>query len=348
MIVAREQRERRREEASEWCMLHAEGLLAENERHRFDQWIADPENAAAFEQATRIWQAMDLAAEWPEMIHIRTTALQSYGEANGARWRSSTARRWAWLGGTVAVLLLAFVWSYAFLTGPEIFKTGVGERTVAMLADGTRLSLDADTQVDVVLSSKMRELTLVKGRARFDVAKDRSRPFLVFAGKRAVLATGTQFTVELIDQKVRVVLIEGHVEVLEKFKAKEEAEALRVNPRGISVKQFLQPGVELVEAADNTSPGRQIAPTDIGRALSWEGGKLVFEDTDLRAAVERVNRYSATKVRLGNAGAGNVRLSGVFAQGDVAAFVEAATELGGLQARNGDGAITLYAPAEKR
>lgn len=56
------------------------------------------------------------------------------------------------------------------------YQTGVGRRVVA-LADGSMLSLDASTRVDVRYLGDRRELWLRSGRAKFVVAKDPLRLF---------------------------------------------------------------------------------------------------------------------------------------------------------------------------
>src|SRR3546814_18739257 len=83
------------------------------------------------------------------------------------------------------------------------YQTEVGERRVALLDDQSRLSLDADSLVEVDMSDRQRELTLVRGRAKFDVAKDPLRTFTVVAGDKMVVATGTSFSVEMVGKAVR-------------------------------------------------------------------------------------------------------------------------------------------------
>src|SRR3546814_20684114 len=83
-----------------------------------------------------------------------------------------------------------------------------------MLDDDSRLSLDANTRVRVKYSRAGRQLWLEEGRARFEVAKDPLRPFSVAAAGKIVVATGTEFSVELLGRETRVILYEGHVAVL--------------------------------------------------------------------------------------------------------------------------------------
>ena len=106
------------------------------------------------------------------------------------------------------------VGSYTWLNRPDDYQTAAGERRVVTLADGSRLSLDASSEVTVQYRKHARDLHLLKGQARFDVAHDKSRPFSVVAGNQRVIATGTAFNIDMAGPKVFVTLIEGHVVVV--------------------------------------------------------------------------------------------------------------------------------------
>src|SRR3546814_3917007 len=97
----------------------------------------------------------------------------------------------------------------------DLYRTVLGERRVVTLADGSTVSLDAASEVRVAYSERARELALVRGQARFDVAHDPRRPFAVQARDQRVVATGTAFNVDLFGPQVLITLIEGHVQVLE-------------------------------------------------------------------------------------------------------------------------------------
>src|SRR3546814_4387812 len=84
-------------------------------------------------------------------------------------------------------------------------------RTVA-LEDGSRVTLDTDTIVHVAYSPTERGLKLERGRARFDVSYDASRPFVVFAGGGSITAHGTVFDVAVVDRHVSVALLRGSIE----------------------------------------------------------------------------------------------------------------------------------------
>ena len=312
----------RDEEAALWCMRLAEGELGQDEQRAFDAWHADADNAAALRDAIEVWQAADQAAEWPELIHARTDALNSYRERNRYRWRSKSASRWKWPAAVAASLAIAVLTSLFFLQDPtQIYETGTGERQVAVLDDGSTISLDAATRVEVTLGNERRELTLLSGRAKFDVAKDPLRPFSVSAGNKMVVATGTSFSVELLKDQTRVVLYEGSVDVLERPNEDAEPRQLTVEREGGGADALsLEPGRELVASLNDSAT--RITIIDLQKARSWEAGQISFDNEPLGSAVERMNRYSDEKILVSEAAASGIRVSGVFDAGDNDAFLE--------------------------
>jgi transmembrane sensor len=335
--------EARLNEAGGWCLRLAEGELSAEERLRFDAWLdADPANREAFDDAVLVWRGLEAAAASPDLIAIRRAALDSFQRANRERWTRRLSHHWRPAAALAACLAMAVVFAAAWLQlAPKVYETGVGERRVAVLADGSKLSLDAATRVEVRYLRGRRELRLKQGRAKFDVAKDPLRPFSVAAGDKLVVATGTQFSVELLRRQVHVILYEGHVAVLARPSRGAPPAPLRLASRNAPADQWLTPGHELVATEDRTDA--RVAPTDLARALSWEGGQLVFADEPLASAVEQVNRYSQDKLAVGDPAAGAVRINGVFTAGDTAAFVEGVTGVAPVQAREVRGREVFFA-----
>lgn len=313
-------RQARLEQASAWCLRLSEGALAIDEQSAFDAWIdADPDNLDAFERTVRMWQRFGEAATSPELIEVRERALATYRRRNQARWAvRSGSRRALW--SIAACLVLAFVASVLWLQSQsDIYRTAVGERRIVVLADGSRISLDAATRVDVRLEKDRRVLVLRQGRAKFDVARDPFRPFSVSAGDKTVVATGTSFSVELLRRRMHVVLYEGQVAVMEaRARGRAPVPVALKGDRG-AADRLLSPGSELVAGLSQSTAS--VAPTDVARSLSWEVGQLAFIDEPLASAVERVNRYVARRIALADARAARLEINGVFNSGDVEAFL---------------------------
>lgn len=306
------------EAAAAWCLELAEGPLPDERQHAFDAWLTgSADNLVAFERSSNLWRQMGEAAASPELVDLRERALATFRRRNQWRWARRAVSGRA-VAAAAAVLLAIGGTMWWWQSAPDIYRTGVGERRVVMLDDGSRASLDAATEVDVRMRGDRRELHLVSGRAKFDVAKDPLKPFSVRVGDKLVVATGTSFSVEMINGKLRVILYEGRVVVLDRLAGGGATTEVLPALKGGGEDAALTPGRELVVSMSGQSQA-QLAKADPVRSLSWEGGQLVFEDEPLSLAAGRVNRYSARRIELKGA-AGRLRVNGVFNTGDVDAF----------------------------
>lgn len=304
----------RLEAAAAWCLELADGPLPDERQRAFDAWlVTSADNLAAFERSSNLWRQFGDAAASPELIDVRERALATFRRRNQWRWarRAMTGRA---VAAVAAVLLIIGGTMWWAQTAPDIYRTGIGERRVVMLDDGSRASLDAATEVDVRMRGDRRELHLVSGRAKFDVAKDPLKPFSVRVGDKLVVATGTSFSVEMVNGKLRVILYEGRVVVLDR----PAGGASSAEVRGTDEEVALIPGRELVVGMSGQSRAH-LAKADPVRSLSWEAGQLVFDDEPLNLAVGRINRYSTRRVELKGA-IGRLPVNGVFNTGDVEAF----------------------------
>lgn len=326
-----------REAALAWCLRVADGPLSLAEQTEFEAWLSvDRRHAALYDQAVTLWQGVGDQASDPDMIVLRGAALESVRRASSGQWvRAPRLPILAVAAALMAAIALG-VWSY---NAPRVYETGIGERRVVALSDGSRLSLDADTAVQVRYRRERRDLVLQRGRAKFLVAKDPMRPFAVAAGGQVVVAVGTQFSVERVGTEVRVVLFEGKVAVLADRAGEGRLTPVRVGPTAAPADQVLKPGGELV--LTGTHAAAQLMVADLGRSQAWEGGQLIFTDEPLAQAVERVNRYAEQPIVVADGAAGRVLINGVFTAGDTQAFVEGVTEAFPIQARADDGRTLL-------
>src|SRR5689334_4441976 len=86
-----------------------------------------------------------------------------------------------------------------------------GEPRTMTLNDGTRVVLDADTELVVKIGALARRAALARGEAFFTVVHEPSRPFEVEVGRARVTALGTRFDVERLSGSVRVTVFEGRI-----------------------------------------------------------------------------------------------------------------------------------------
>ena len=300
-------------EAAAWRVRLAENDLADSPA--LAAWIAeDARNAAAWKQVQEQWALFAEHATSPEIIELRCRALAHAHEAGRGRWvrskRFAIAHRLGIAAGIVAVTIGGL---FAWTQQPEVYGTRAGERRIVTLADGSQVALDSRSEVKVRYSAHARELTLTGGQARFDVAHDVERPFIVTADGHKVIATGTSFNVDLFGPRLLVTLIEGHVVVSSEPTFNQPA-----NMDSQLDRISLDAGEQVV-FSPQAPPS--VAHVNLGQATAWESGEVVFENEALPVVVARINRYARHGVVIADTQTSELRISGVFHTGDVDGFV---------------------------
>ena len=328
------------EVAALWCIRLSEGDMEAAEWEEFDAWLAQPGNADLLQKAASIWEATGEVGNWPNMLAMRAQALEDVARATRQRWWRMVAPRWigqiparaAW-AMAASVLLVVTLGLTLLAIQPRTYATQVGERQLAVLEDSSRVSLDAATKVQARMKETGRQIELLEGRAKFDVAKDSLRPFTVAVGDKLVVAVGTSFSVELIDGQVRVILYEGQVEVRDRSDTVSAGQAT-------SRRYLLSAGSELIDTVGTAAPAK-ISQPDLTQTLIWEQGLLSFDREPLASAVERMNRYSPRPIRVVDPKLGSITIDGIYKAGDVGAFVEGVTALYPVRRKEGAGGAVL-------
>lgn len=269
-------------EALKWVMLQSERELHDTERQAFDAWFAaDIRHQGAYLRATAINRALDQA-----MVQktLRPQLDRLEVEWAGASWNRMNSRREFLIYGGAAAGIAAIAVTRVFhaLSDNAILTTAKGEFRKVPLADKSVADINSGSQVEVRLTQKKRQVTLKRGEVWFEVAKDKSKPFIVEAGEVQVRAVGTAFGVRRYSNGAEVLVTEGTVEVWSKD--------------GTAQKRLLTAGERafVSDRATEISVARQ--PGEVERKLAWREGKLVFNNQTLSEAVADFNRYSLRKI----------------------------------------------------
>lgn len=292
-------------------------------------WLArcDADPATAADPAFLTWlaQSETHAQAWARAQAIWRRAAQDLKEdplADALRASALAVRPPIWPRAAAAAAIVAVIglgalggWRYwaqredpragqlAASTSLPRFVTRVGELREVALSDGTHLTLDSDTRVDVAFDDRARRLILVKGRAYIQVGHDAGRPFAVDAGDQTIVDRGTAFGVRLDPDKIAVMLVEGEV---------------AVGTRGAAPRYALQPGQRLVLQAGR--PAR-VEHFDPKTALAWREGFVEFSDTPLSEAVAEMNRHGGQQLVIVDPSVGAMKISGRFKLGDPDRFM---------------------------
>lgn len=320
-------------------------------------WLAqDPSHAQAWRAVQRPWAFLGEQSTSPPMIRLRRTALAHAHNALRSNWLRARFSRSPARLATAATLVLALGASWLWWhSRPDVYSTGAGERRTVRLSDGSRLTMDASTEVTVRYTSDARTLVLVKGQARFDVAHNPQRPFTVTADGRKVVATGTAFDVNVMGPKLMVTLLKGHVVVLpQNASVRPFIVPAPGNPPGSGPKMAdvavtgippnwsriaLDPGEQLV-MADGAAP--RVKRVDVQGITAWERGEVIFKNERLADVIQRMNRYLPQPIVVGDSRSADLRISGVFREDDVNGFVSTVVSYLPLQAHeDADGSVVL-------
>jgi transmembrane sensor len=295
------------QEAAGWhARMHAADCTDED-RAAFEQWLLlDAAHGKAYALAQRTSVQLDQLAS--SDLRLRALARLAREEPQvvrrAARWKIPAALA---ASVAVAVLTLHFVPDGASGDANSIvYESTTGTRTVT-LDDGSTVQLDVATRLTVSMRPDRRQIHLLAGRAVFDVAHDRSRPFSVMAADSRTTALGTRFQVELAPEQVVVTLEHGSVAI------DEESDA--------AWHEQLLPGEQLSVPARGST--RSKSTVDPGMVTSWTRGRHLFRSTPLSDAVADINRYASKKVRLGDPSLGNLMVGGNFIAGDSEQIVAA-------------------------
>lgn len=301
-----------RREANDWLVRVQ--LSDAFDRDAFEAWrSADPANAAAYDD---LIQDLTISAPLADTEMVRTAELRraSFLERNpGAGYAIAASVAAMLLAGTGVSLREAGYWGASTAASQDtLYATRVGEVRTITLADGSRVTLDTDSILRVAFTSSERAVRLDAGRARFEVAHDAARPFIVNAGSGRVIAHGTIFDVSIRPAGVNVALLRGAVEVTRK------ASVGTGQPDAPS--RRLSPGQQVTfDQIHPIPPAQPLRPA----ALRWTSGMLMFEGARLADAVVEFNRYNQRKLLVAAPAIGDLRITGAFRASDVRRFADA-------------------------
>ena len=200
------------EQTIDWMVKLRAGTPDAVLQERFNAWLAkDPAHAQAWEQLHR-----RLGGSFKT---LRTLEQRIPGQADEARQlllQPTASRRDALRALTGLGLLGGGLWLGASTPlGDSLLadlSTGHGQRQDFNLADGSRLSLNANSAVDLHFTDRQRLLILRRGELVINVAPDPERPLCVRTAEGEVRSPAARFLVARQEQASRVVVLQQSVQ----------------------------------------------------------------------------------------------------------------------------------------
>lgn len=276
------------EEAAEWLIRLSESNLSETERAEWECWrVSSPERHRAWARAQLLQSKL---GGLPPSL-----AMSALDRPSNPERRTALAKL-----ATILAVLPAGWGSWKLVESQQWtadYRTAVGQRREMTLADGSHITLNTDTAIDVLFDANQRLINLREGEILVQTAPDvltQARPFMVSTPQGHMQALGTRFTVREWQTRTHLAVLDG---------------AVRVQlPRDSHVAPLI------VNAGQRTDFSAQafgrLNPVD-SAVSAWAQGMLMADNVRLADFLAELARYRKGFVRCDPAIA-DLRISGAF------------------------------------
>lgn len=255
-----------------------------------------------------------MEAAWDASARLRAAPPPLEIASEAPRAAHGPHRRRLMFGGLAAAgAAVATTVGWRLLDNVDLYRTGVGERRVVALRDGSSVTLNTASTVEVAYTDAERRVRLVRGEALFDVAHDAARPFLVDAGSARFRALGTAFNVRLRPDVVELTVTEGVVGV-----------AAREGEVAVPVAARIAAGGGAVVRSGAVAP-TALDDQRLRQRTAWQEGVLEFDGESLAQVVGEFNRYRRQPIVIGDARLESLRIGGRFEVDEADKFLAALT-----------------------
>lgn len=294
--------------AARWLSRLQAAPLSAADETALKAWLAaDLRHAEALDAACAIWDmsgdlgnAPTLVAERRRALTLRLAGDGDLAAANDSAPAASPGRRrWRALAAAAASLALVIT---AMPPPAQAFETARGQSLQAVLADGSRITLNTDSRVVVDYGWFSNTVSIERGEAEVTPASGLARPLRVTVNGTELWPQGS-IAVRDIGSTATVLAVAAPVEL-------RQAGAAPVL-LGTAQRGTIAPGRALV-----------VGRADPAQALAWQQGQVIFDRTSLADAAAEFARYGDARLTIAD-DVRDLRVSGAYRTSDVRAFLDA-------------------------
>ena len=374
-----------KEEAGAWIVKMDQGELSPEQTAELQQWIAKSDfHRNYLHQLAHNWDSMGILQELAALFPIQPTAVMPAtqpvmpakagipnthtqpepvmpanptvmpAQAGISNPQPPTPK--TWLQNLIAQLKQPKAWAPTLATFALVailintqqlnhFETDIGQQASYQLSDGTRITLNTNSELKVDYSQDRRRIYLLRGEAHFNVAKNPQRPFMVYAGEGMVWAVGTAFNVRylnagnhagnlpdslvgtLVGTSIDVTVTEGTVKIFADIEPDKNT-SLDVNDAQNSPTDHEQ----LVHAGKSVQYSKVINATQttpaqvLEQKLAWQHGALIFKGETLEQAIKEIARYTDKQLIITDPSIKNIRVGGHYKTDNINSLLASLSE----------------------
>jgi ferric-dicitrate binding protein FerR (iron transport regulator) len=212
------------EEMDELLAKYMLGEASGEEIKVVDEWVkASDANLKYFNHFKQIWDnaatlkvesRLDEDASWAEFKQLAANPQpQAKIRRMSTGWLKIAAMLLLTIGAATVVYKMLYTYPSQMLTlqAGNVVKTDT-------LADGSVITLNKNSSITYPdrFTGDSREITLAKGEAFFEIAPDKTKPFLIHINDVVVKVVGTSFNIKKQDTLTKVIVETGVVQVIRK------------------------------------------------------------------------------------------------------------------------------------
>ncbi|MES2826228.1 MAG: FecR domain-containing protein [Pseudomonadota bacterium] len=314
-------------DAIAWLTTLNSSRLTQKQEQEFMHWLeSSPLHQAAYIKIEQLWERGAVLSRLSEASEKKIWQF--------AYWNISTAG----FAAVCSCFLFAAVGLFSFLTRTDDFtyQTAIGEVRDIQLLDGSRITINTNSQLKGEFGRKKRILYLTQGEVFFDVKKD-GRSFEIVTQYGVVQVVGTRFSIYQSVTDAIVTVAEGRVALSKSLKLDNEfvpAIVLQANQR---------------LSLQNARSGRAPEMVNANAAMAWRKNQLVFKGERLSEVMVELGRYFPETIRLGTPELGEREITAVIQLSDLKTTLQTLCQSLGLEAKfnPSDHSVTFFLPASK-
>jgi transmembrane sensor len=297
------------------------------QKQMIEDWTKDQTNREVFFSQLAAWEKENTQYE-PHTVaafdrHKKRMSAFNAATAEEVQEETAPRRRFSFLMvASIVVLLLAGAWFFRENIMFDIYKTGYGQIRSLQLQDGSKVVMNANSELKVPrfgFGSSTRKVSLT-GEADFSVThRADNQKFVVTTDRNfEVVVFGTEFVINTRKKGAKVVLNKGSVQ-------------LRYQEGNAQKNMMMKPGDLVTLDEKNQASIRQVA--SVQQHSAWKEHRLVFEQTTLAEVAQMFEDNYGLKVEVPDSELAGWTISGSFSADNSEELLQTLTEAAGLTYR---------------
>ncbi|WP_052262584.1 FecR family protein [Pseudoalteromonas luteoviolacea] len=275
-------------QAADWCALLHSDAPTDEDIQAHHQWLnLHPENQKAYDELTALWGEF----EAPTNAGLNGRVLNNVLDKKPPK-RHGAAKAFLSIALFSGFGLLLNHLGFSGITADHY--TLKGQTQTITLQDGSVLTLNAQTQIDIEFDDETRLIRLHQGEVHIDATTNPSWPLVVQTQDTSATALGTSFSVKARGQDTYVVVTESKVKL-----------CYLPQNNCVTGKQG-----EAMEVEDRYLTGPY--PTNPSTRLAWLNHRLVANDISLTVLLESLEAHYPGILMYQSTELSHIRVSGVY------------------------------------